>query len=291
MYFITIKLVLISYFEKKWPLDSRILHSINNGMYEIKLNFNLISKVNDFIQEILPKGMNLWDIYGTNAFTLLTMFLVISAAMIFGRRGILKNRSDLLRKILITMVCLLASNLPNLLASGGYIANRTLLPFQTTLVIIICFLVAFIMNTSSILPRIVFGSLILLIASAAVLSSFGNAYTTAINNEMQIKYTREALQNVPDGVVDFIPADSSRSYLGLKSINDEFNFNSSAYYLLLPIAANDPWLGKPIGHFSFNFAGKILDQRSVIDLSKIQKGHEGSKFERILVRLTQLYSN
>jgi len=59
---------------------------------------------------------------------------------------------------------------------------------------------------------------------------------------------------------------------------------------LLHIASSDPWLGKPIGPFKFNFSGEKLDARSIVDLNKIDAFRQESSFESILKRLLKFFA-
>jgi hypothetical protein len=289
-YFILFKLLLVFYLEEKWAEAANTLYSINNGMYRLDLNFNLLSKVVEFSEGIIPNGLNLWNIYGTRAYLYITVILVICAIFKVGLINMWEMKQYFAGKLLITFGCLVASNLPNIIASGGYIANRTLLSFQVTMVFLICLLCVFLLqNAPSFLWRTIRSFLLLLVLSVLGIA-FANSYTTAINNEIQVKYTRHALENMSQGIVDFKPADTSKSYLNLKSINDEFNFNSSAYYFLIHIASSDPWLGETIGPFKFNFSGEKLDARSIIDLNKIDEFHQESSFESFLNRLLKCFA-
>ena len=284
-YFILFKLLLVFYLEERWAEAANTLYSINNGMYRLDLNFNLLSKVAEFSGETIPNGLNLWNIYGTRAYLYISVFLVICALFKVGLINVWKLKEYFAGKLLITFGCLVASNLPNIIASGGYIANRTLLSFQVTMVFFICLLCVFLLrNAPPFLWRTI-GSFLLLLVLGVLGIGFANSYTTATNNEIQVKYTRHALENMPQGIVDFKPADTSKSHLNLKSINDEFNFNSSAYSLLIHIASTEPRLGETIGPFKFNYSGEKLDTRSIIDLNKIDEFHQESSFESILKRI------
>jgi hypothetical protein len=221
------------------PLLSQSLLKASAGLkgeYAFTLTANPFEKLSLFVEHLSLQALNLWKIHSLVSLAAIVLTFIaagaITAAYRFLRAASQKDIWLLCQASITVALLLLLSNTPNLLASGGLFAYRTLYPYGAMVLLLIVWAVDVLTTAVSEAIRqtllIVIASVLALVGS---LAAEANVLNTVVSDNLELSFVRARIAQALPALthIHFIRPSAKWSFLGLGAFIDEFGTPSSSF--------------------------------------------------------------
>jgi hypothetical protein len=240
IFFLVHRYITLPFLLNKYPQAAHV--NKPGSIYQFALSTDIMKKITFFIKDLSFQSFNLWSIYPTRqvAFSILLFIIAGVAAALWKltRRAALENHYRYISQASVAVsLLLILSNLPNLAATGGYPAYRTLFPYTAMIVIL---LVWSIKAISDILPekwriQAIWGATGFMLIISVFYANY-NVLNAAVSNHLELSHLRQAVSaeiaNKPPAI-HVIKSVGDKSFLNLPIRHDEFNIYSTAFPLMV----------------------------------------------------------